>query len=365
MNPLQAFLLLLLTPLTPAEQKITAATQSIAPNPKSPQPYIDLAVALCERARETGDTSFYTQAQTALARSSQLAPADYTTKKIEITILLGQHRWQEALSAAQTLNHQAPDDIPVWGFLSEANFNLGNYADAEKAAQWMFDLRPANLAGLLPSAKLREVSGDLEGAIEYLGEAYRRTSESEPAQRAALLTESARLHTLNGNPKQAASLLTQVYQLFLDYHQALKISAFLNPGEAASLLGRRYRQTHSTAALYDWAEALERAGNAIEATAAFQDFEQRAHAESTKPYNANYELIFYYADHRPDPAKALAIAKQEMLLRHDIATRDAYAWALFRNGRPKEAKAQLNEALATGTRDPQILFHASQIKSGL
>lgn len=132
-------------------------------------------------------------------------------------------------------------------------------------------------------------------------------------------------------------------------------------GKAAALLSHRYQQIKTTEALYDWAEALDQAGQKAEATAAFQDFETKALAQAKQPENGNRELIFYYADRCAKPVKALEIAKQERASRHDIATLDAYAWALFRNGKLTEAIAESKEALAVGTRDPQVLSHARAI----
>ena len=128
---------------------------------------------------------------------------------------------------AKQLNQQAPDDVAVWGLLAEANFALGNYTEAQKEAQWMFDLRPGNAAAFLRAADLREVFADRDGAIEFLNEAFRRTPESEVARRAFLLAESARLHLLSGQAAAAAEVLAEAKRLFPSHPQVLKVSALL------------------------------------------------------------------------------------------------------------------------------------------
>ena len=45
--------------------------------------------------------------------------------------LLGQHRFTEALALAKQLNKKVPDDLMVYGLLTDANIELGRYDDAE------------------------------------------------------------------------------------------------------------------------------------------------------------------------------------------------------------------------------------------
>ena len=77
--------------------------------------------------------------------------------------------------------------------------------------------------------------------------------------------------------------------------------------------------------------------------------------------NSSRELVFYYADHAHQPAKALDVAKQEFAWRHDVYTLDAYAWALHVNGQDAEARKQIETALAVGIRDSRIFAHAGEI----
>ncbi len=55
------------------------------------------------------------------------------------------------------------------------------------------------------------------------------------------------------------------------------------------------------------------------------------------------------------------MAKREFARRHDAYTLDAYAWALYMNGRYPEAREQVDKALAVGLRDARILRHAGEI----
>jgi len=49
--------------------------------------------------------------------------------------------------------------------------------------------------------------------------------------------------------------------------------------------------------------------------------------------------------------------------RRDVATIDAYAWALHRSGMHREAREEMKKALAIGATDPNILKHARAIEA--
>jgi tetratricopeptide (TPR) repeat protein len=351
---------------SPVQMRIAAAQKRIQGEPKPWQAYNDVAFALCRWGRDNTDVTLYDQAGTALQRSFQLSPGNYDAKGLQVTVLLGKHEFVQALELAGELNRGNPDDIGGWGLLVDANVALGNYSEAERDAQWILDLRPGSSLGFEKAAGLRELFGDFEGAIEFFDEARRRASPSDADQQAWLLTQNARLQLASGNPKAAGELLAQALKLFPDSQRALAVLAQMrmadgNYGEAASLLEKRYRNVKSLANLYEWAEALEKSGQKEQALTVFTDFEAKARAEMTKPYNANRELIFFYTDHKSNPAEALTIATRETAIRHDSATLDAYAWALYRNGKYSEAKTQMDRALAVGVRNPVYFNHAAQI----
>ena len=282
---------------SPAELRIVAAKQVLQQNQQSLQAHNDLAAALCERASETGDPAYFTQADSALKDSIKIAPGDYSAQRIRVAILLGEHRWQEALENAKELNHRVPDDLTVWCLLAETQLAIGNYGEAQKAAQWALDLRQGNLQAYRPAAKLREVFGDIDGAIEFLNDAFRRTPDSESSARAFLLTEMARLTLLSGNAVRATDFLTEAFRLSPNFYLALRVAASVEEAsshfeKAVLLLGQRTHQINTADALYDFAIALEQAGRKEEAASAFHDFESQAVAQSEQPLQCESRPCF-------------------------------------------------------------------------
>src|SRR5947209_14090723 len=354
------------TKLSPAERNMAQAKKLIEKNPKDFEAYNALALALSRRARETSDVIFYTQAEEALQKSFEISPDNLDGKRIHVWLLLGKHEFAAALEKAKDLNKKMPDDVMVYGFLTDANVELGNYDDAERAAQWMLDLRPGNLPGMTRAAYLRELFGDPDGSLELMNMAYQSTPPNEAEDRAWILSQIGHLQLMSGKISDAESTLQQALAIFPGYHYALGNLAKVRIEQkkyqdAVELLQQRYNAARHAENLYDLAEALELAGRVDEGKKAFAEFETKSLLESVRADNSNRELIFYYADHAHQPAKALEVAQSEFARRHDAFTLDAYAWALHINGRDAEARKPIETALAVGIRDAKMLRHAGEI----
>ena len=368
MKSLITILLLTLTAFaqSPAETAISSARTAISKKPAQFSGYNQLAVALARRARETSDVVYYAQAEDALKKSFELSPANIEGEKVKIWLLLGRHEFAAALTEATALNRQVPDDVLVYGFLTDANVELGNYEAAEKSAQWMLNLRPGNLPALTRAAYLRELFGDNEGALELMDMAYQATPSSEAEDGAWILSQMGHLYFASGQLDKAEQALQTALLKFPGYHYALGNLAKVRIqqkryADAVELLQQRYKAAAHAENLYDLAEALELAGRHEDAQRAFAEFEPKSLAESVRADNSNRELIFYYADHAHQPVKALAVAEQEFTRRHDVFTLDAYAWALHVNGRDADARKQVEAAIAVGIHDAKMMSHKQQI----
>ena len=352
--------------LSPAEQNMRQASRLIEKNPKNYEAYNALALALSRRARETSDVKFYADAEETLKKSFEISPDNFDGKRVEVWLLLGKHEFADAREEALKLNKRMPDDVMVYGFLTDANVELGNYDDAEKSAQLMLDLRPGNSPGITRAAYLRELFGDVDGALELMNMALSSTNPSEREDAAWILTQMAHLELSVGKLADAEKNLQHALTLFPGYHYALGNLAKVRIAQkrydaAIPYLEQRYRAAPHAENLYDLAEALQLAGRTQEAKNAFAEFEQKSLAETNRADNSNRELILYYADHAHEPLKALEVAKREFSRRHDVYTLDSYAWALHVNGQDEEARKQIEAALAVGIRDAKMLRHAGEI----
>jgi tetratricopeptide (TPR) repeat protein len=196
--------------------------------------------------------------------------------------------------------------------------------------------------------------------------AYESTPPPESEERAWLLTQMAHLELVSGDLSKAEACANHALGVFPDYHDALGALAQVRLAQeryqdAVTLLARRYEAAPRAGNLYALAEAQSLAGQREDSLASFAKFERQALAESTLADNSNHELIFYYADHAAEPAKALEVARREVERRHDVFTLDSYAWALAANGDYTAAGAEIQKALDLGIKDPKMLFHAGAI----
>ena len=355
---------------TPAQQKIVWAQAAIKAHPDHSQPYNDLAVAYVQRVRETADPSYYAQAETILQKSLQITPGNLEGQKARVMILLGRGEFRQALGLAHALNKKTPDDVLLYGFIADAAIALGDYREAEDAAQWMLDMRPGNVPGLLRGAALRRLYGDVPGATVFFSQAYQQMALTQTEELAWTLTQMADLQLSIADIDGSEKLLDSALQQFPGYYAALESMARVQAArqhhsEAVDLLRQRNLKFPTAASRYALAQALERAGQATEAGLAYANFATTARALIDSGENANQELVSYYLGREHNPTEALRIAQLEVAKRHDVNTLDAYAWALCGNGQYEEAQKQIAAALAVGVREARMFYHAGVISAKL
>src|ERR1700756_1977677 len=106
---------------SPAEQTIATANRLIEKNPRNYEAYNALALALSRRARETSDPRFYNLGEEALKKSFEVSAGNFDGEKIHVWLLLGKHEFAAAREAAMVLNKRTPDDVMLYGFMTDAN----------------------------------------------------------------------------------------------------------------------------------------------------------------------------------------------------------------------------------------------------
>jgi tetratricopeptide (TPR) repeat protein len=210
---------------TPAEQQIAAARQQIAANAKNSEAYNNLALAFLRRARETASSDYERQAAQAIATGFSLAPKDFRLRKTQVALLLERHEFGQAREQAKELNLHTPDDAAIYGYLAQADIGLGDLHAAEEATQWMLNLQPFNVPGLLIAADLRERTGDTEGALDVLQRAYAETSPGDTDELAAIANHIASIEIAMGKPEAAGQMLQRAEEVFPGYPKTAKNQA--------------------------------------------------------------------------------------------------------------------------------------------
>lgn len=355
---------------TPAERHIEAANKQVHLNPKSPQALNDLALAYLRRARETADSNYLKEAEGAVTRGMTLNAANFLLAKTQVALLLAQQRYTEARTKAVLLNHRTPDDVMIYGYLSEAQIALGNYPEAEKAAQRMLNLLPNNVPGLMLAAKLRVLYGDPEGALDLLHLAYNETAPTEVEELAWIGNQMASIDIDSSHFDVANAILEQSDKVFPNYTYTAENLARVRigqqrPAEAAVFLQKATQTDTNPAVWYELGKAETLAGQATDAHASYAKFERLATATGVRAENQNHDLILMQSDDAATAQLALKLAQSQSEVRHDVWTLDAYAWALYANGRYEEAESTIQRALAVGIQNPQISKHQASIAQKL
>ena len=269
-----------------------------------------------------------------------------------------------ALAEAEAINRASPDDIAGYQLMAAAQLELGDYGDAEKQLQWMLDLRigKADSQGWLLVARFREVTGDLDGALDAVNLAYGRLApgqERRTAGRGRLRRTPAvscgqssiwparRLSGWATSPEAAPSLLETLARVRLAQGKR---------EEAIGILRRLTARVPHPRTCICWRRRPAAAAD----YAAFEAAARSLPHRRTTP-TGNWRCITpVAASSRPRRSRSRA---GESLRRHDVFTLDALAVALFANRQTAEARSIMQRVLAVGTRDPEILEHAARDRS--
>ncbi|MGI8642060.1 MAG: tetratricopeptide repeat protein [Pyrinomonadaceae bacterium] len=348
------------------DAEIDAAQKVIEKMPNAANGYNILAIIYIRRARETGDFSLNSKAQIAIDRALELEPDNSGTKKLQASLLLTFHRFQEALEAGTQLQKAYPQDAFIYGVLTDANVELGNYKEAADAVQQMVDLRPT-MESYARVSYIRSHYGDSEGAIDAMRMAARIADPQDREAQAWCLVHLGNEYFKVGRYEEAGKVYDEALQVFPNYHLALtgKGNARAAAGDyenAAKFLMQSQERVPLTQTVIALGDVYSKIGKAEEAR------KQYDLAEFIEQKLGNIDqrtLALLWADHdiKLDEARQIAAAEHEK--RKDIYTADIYAWTLYKKGQFEEAKKMITEAMRLKTKDARIFYHAGMIEKGL
>ena len=118
-------------------------------------------------------------AEDAINRSLPVKPENYDELKLRAKLQLTNHHFNEALETTQRLQTFRTDDHDVWGMITDALVETGDFAGTVKAAQRMIDLRPDS-SSYARVSYLRSLHGDNEGAIQAMILAVKAANPNNP-----------------------------------------------------------------------------------------------------------------------------------------------------------------------------------------
>lgn len=346
--------------------RIEAAQRFIEKNPASASGYNQLAAAYIQTARENGDFSLNAKAEAANTRALELEPQNADALRQKATLLLAFHRFQDALEMGNQLRQTNPQDAFVYGVLTDANVELGNYAEAVAAAQAMVDLKP-NLESYARVSYLRSLYGDSAGAINAMNTAAQIAAASDKESRAWCLVHLGEEYFKTGKYTEAEKYYDAALQALPDYHLALagkgRARAANNDFEAAiKFLTAAQNRVPLTDIAVSLGDIYTRIGDQEEAR---KQYELAEFVEQKFGNREQRTLALMWADQDKKLDEALEIARRESAERRDIYTSDILAWCLYKKGDFDGAKKAISEAMRLKSKDARIFYHAGMIEKSL
>ena len=338
--------------------------QRVQQDPTNWQAFQQLGLGYIQKARDTGDPSYYARAEEALNKALQINPQDAESLVGLGSLALSRHEFQQALDLGFKAHALNPQNPRVYGVLTDAYSGLGNYQGAVEAAQNMVDTRP-DLSSYSRVSYIRELYGKMPEAIDAMEQAVEAGSPNAENTNWCRV-QLGQLYWLQGNLAAAERQYQQVLTYYPQFMYALAAMGQLraaqgNLDEAADY----YQKAINVVPLPQYVTALgdiyAKQGKTEDAKKQYDLFLFIARTNEVNGVNFDIEKAGFLADHDQDLPLALELAQKTGATRRDIPTQDILAWVLYKNGRYDEAQAAMTEALRLGTRDPLLYFHAGMI----
>ncbi|HEY7481608.1 MAG TPA: tetratricopeptide repeat protein [Gemmatimonadales bacterium] len=341
----------------------------VARDPRSARDFAELARLFLQRGRLGGGDGDFRRAEGHARHSLELRRGrNGTAFQVLAASLMGQHRFPEARSVAEGLLALDSTSTSARSLLGEIQLELGAYDQARRTFGMLYTVRD-DLTVAARYARWEELRGRPEAARRLLREARDRAS---------------RLHGMS--PSHIAWFQWRLGDLALRYGRLGEAERELQAGLAGMPDDHRLLEARArvAAARGRWGEAIEYGERALARSLdpATLGFLYQAYAASGDSLKAEeyYRALsvsvleqdtfhrlwgLLLLDRGKEVPSVLARAEREIAVRQDIYGWDLLAWALYRSGRAAEAHERMRRALALGTRDPTLYFHAGTIEAAL
>jgi tetratricopeptide (TPR) repeat protein len=326
----------------------------------------NLGTVYLGRARLTGNLADYQQALSATTRALDINAAYPPARGLHASVLFALHDFGGALAEARSLHADDAGNLQALALIGDASLELGDLDAARDAYR-----RLGNAAAAAPvwsrTAHLAFIEGDLERAIALVQQAVDAVDGEPPSEMTAFYAfQLGELYRAAGDIDAAAAAYDQALNDLPDYVPATAGLARVREAqgrrdEAIQLLRAataRLPQPDLLATLGDL-YALDGDARAAEQQYALVDRIGELAAATGSVYDR--QLVLFAADHDRGVSGAVDRARAELEVRPDVYGHDALAWALFKAGRLDEAAGQADAALALGTPDPRLSYHAGMI----
>jgi tetratricopeptide (TPR) repeat protein len=344
----------------PVDREILRLQERLAQSPSADE-WVLLGQAWVQKARRSGDAGLFLAAEGAATAALAVASGHGAALGLKALVLLNQHQFERAREQARAVLARDPQELLALATLSDAALEMGDVPAAVDSAQLLLDLKPG-LGAYGRAAHLRWVMGDVAGAKRLYARAIESGRGGRDLEPVAWMVVQAGLVFWNeGDLDGALAGAHEALTLVPGYGPALVLDgrcrlARGEQAEAVRVLERAAAAQPLVETGWLLADARRQAGDGPGA----EQLEKRLvrQGRQTDPLM----LGLFLASRQRDLSEAVRLLDAEHAARPGIAVEDARGWALFRSGRLGEARASIDRAMAHGTPEPRLIFHAGAIR---
>lgn len=345
------------------EALVESLQAAVRENPDVATGYALLGDAYYQRARESGDPSYYSRAEGSFEAALDRDPREVTATIGMGTLALARHDFRRGLKLGERAAEWTPDLVRPYAVIADAQIELGLYRDAARVLERMAALKPT-LATYSRISYYRELHGDLRGAVRAMRLAVSAGGGSAEGS-AYVQSLLGNLQFDRGRYAEAARAYRQARAVDRSFLPAQAGLARLDAGRGhfSRAIGR-YRQVVERLPLPEYAVALGETEQAAgRAAAAHHDFalvQTEVRLLHANGVNTDADLALFEANHG-DPARAVVLGRRAWSAAPSVRSADSYSWALYQAGRVGAATRLSARAMKLGSRDPYFLYHAGMI----
>lgn len=346
------------------DQFISAMESQLRENPSNPKLCTSLGAAYLQRARETSDPEYYNKAEQVLLNALDADMNNFEAMYLMGTLCLSRHQFKDALDWGIKAKNINPDNAPLRSVIFDALIETGKYDEAINTLQEMVDMRP-DLTSYSRISYIRELKGNLKGAIDAMKSAI--SAGSPLAENTAWCRiQLGNLYLNSGDEPRAELEFQQAAYEFPGYVHSYGALAKLQlarqdyPGAIGFL-----KQAVQISALPEYiimlGDAYYLAGQKDKAEEQYDNVKFVNTMYKQKGVDTDMELALFEAEHNKNLQDALELAKKSFEKRPSIKGSEVLAWTYYKMGNLNEAEKNINNALALGSKDPLLYYHAGII----
>ncbi len=344
---------------------VSRLQKALRANPQDGKSAALLGLAYQQRARETGDPSYYAKSEAALRDALRIDPDDLTATGGLGSLALARHRFREALALGRRTVTLSPSSARSYGIVGDALVELGRYDNAFRSFDTMARLKPS-LGSYARVSYARELLGNQRGAVGAMKLAL-DAAIGQPEPEAWTRVQLGKLYWNRGRVAAAATQYRAALRVFPGYVYALDALAQVEGarGRYARAIALEQRAVDATplpqfvAYLGDLYRAAGEPQHARRQYGLIGVIQRLLTANGVR---TEYETALFDVDHGIRLAEAVRLARTAHGLRPSIDGDDVLAWALARDGRCAEALPWSKRSLRLGTRDAVKFFHRGMIE---